>query len=57
MLGWALMFFIVALIAAAFGFFVLAGVAAMIAKVVFVLFIALLIVSGLSSALRGVPPV
>jgi len=56
-LGWALMFFIVALIAAAFGFFVLAGVAAMIAKVVFVLFIALLIVSALGSALRGVPPV
>jgi uncharacterized membrane protein YtjA (UPF0391 family) len=57
MLGWALLFVIVTLIAAAFGFFVLAGVAGMIAKVVFLLFIALLIVSGLSSALRGVPPV
>ena len=57
MLGWALTFFIVALVAVALGFFALAGLAAVIAKIVFFLFLALLIVGALGSALRGVPPV
>lgn len=57
MLAWALMFFLLALIAAWLGFFVLAGLAAVLAKIVFVLFLVVLIVSAFQSAIRGVPPV
>lgn len=39
MLSWALGFFIVAIVAAVFGFGALAGTAAWIAKVLFVLFL------------------
>ncbi len=44
MLWWALVFFIVAIVAAAFGFTGIAVGAAMIAKVLFFLFIVLFIV-------------
>jgi uncharacterized membrane protein YtjA (UPF0391 family) len=57
MLAWALLFFLMALVAAWLGFYVLAGLAAIIAKVVFVLFLVVLIVSAFQSAIRGVPPV
>lgn len=57
MLGWALMFLILALVAGVLGFFALAGAAAMIAKVLLVVFLALLIVSAFSGAFRGRPPV
>jgi len=53
MLGWALVFLIVALAAAYLGFFALAGMAAMIAKLLFVVFIVLLVVSFIARALRG----
>ena len=45
MLQWALMFLIVALVAGALGFFAVEGTAAWIAKVLFVLFIVLFLVS------------
>lgn len=57
MLAWALLFFLVALVAAWLGFYVLAGLAAVIAKIVFVLFLVVLIVGAFQSAIRGIPPV
>ena len=45
MLGWAIMFLIVALVAAVLGFGVIAGTAAMVAKVLFVVFLILFVVS------------
>jgi uncharacterized membrane protein YtjA (UPF0391 family) len=52
MLYYALMFLLVALIAAAVGFYALAGTAALIAKVLFVIFLVLFLVS----LLRGRRP-
>lgn len=57
MLGWALTFLIVAIVAAYLGFFALAGVAASIAKGVFLIFLALLILGAARQALQGRPPV
>ena len=57
MLGWALTFFILALVAAYMGFFAMAGLAASIAKLLLVVFVVLLIVSAFSGALRGRPPI
>ena len=57
MLGWALVFFVLALIAAYMGFFAMAGLAASIAKLLLVVFLVLLVVSAFSSALRGKPPI
>jgi uncharacterized membrane protein YtjA (UPF0391 family) len=45
MLRWALIFFVVALIAAVFGFFPLAVAAAGIAKILFFIFLVLFLVS------------
>ncbi len=45
MLWWALVFLIVAIIAAVFGFGVVAGTAAWIAKILFIIFVILLIAS------------
>jgi uncharacterized membrane protein YtjA (UPF0391 family) len=57
MLGWALTFLILALVAAYMGFFALAGLAASIAKLLLIVFVVLLIVSAFSGALRGRPPI
>ncbi|GGE41903.1 hypothetical protein GCM10011367_15720 [Marinicauda pacifica] len=57
MFGLALLFFVVALIAGAFGFFGLAGMAAVIAQWVFFIALALAVVSAIFQALRGDPPV
>ena len=56
MLGWALTFLILALVAGYMGFFGLAGLAATVAKLLLVVFLILLIVSAFSGALRGRPP-
>jgi uncharacterized membrane protein YtjA (UPF0391 family) len=48
MLSWAIMFLIIALIAGVLGFGVVAGTAAWIAKVCFVVFLVLFLVSLLS---------
>ena len=58
MLSWALVFLIIALIAAAFGFGGIAIAAAGIAKILFFLFLVLFVISlvmGLSNR-RGPPP-
>lgn len=57
MLGWALAFFILALVAVYMGFFGLAGMAASVAKLLLLVFLVLLIVSAFSGALRGRPRV
>lgn len=54
MLGWALTFLIVALIAAVLGFGVLAGTAMAIAKLLFIVFIVLFLISLVAPRLR--PP-
>ena len=55
MLGWALIFFPMALLAACPGAFGLAGMAAAIAKVLLVVFVILLTVSGVANAVRDRP--
>jgi uncharacterized membrane protein YtjA (UPF0391 family) len=57
MLGWALTFFIVALIAAALGFGGIAGASAGIAKLLFVIFLVLFVVALIARAVQGKPPV
>jgi len=52
MLGWALTFLIIALIAGVLGFGGIAGTAAGIAKILFFIFLALLVVSLLGHLLR-----
>lgn len=54
MLSWALMFFVVALIAAAFGFGGIAASAAGIARVLFFIFLVLFVVSLLTGLVH--PP-
>ena len=53
MLGWALTFAILSLVAGLLGFFALAGLAASIAKVLFLVFLVLLVASFGDVALRG----
>lgn len=53
MLGWALTFFILAIVAAAFGFGGIAGASAGIAQILFFIFLALVVVTFVARALRG----
>lgn len=57
MLGWALTFLVIALIAAAFGFGAIATASAGIAKIIFFVFLALFILAMVARAVRGKPPV
>jgi uncharacterized membrane protein YtjA (UPF0391 family) len=56
MLGWAATFFIIAIVAALFGFGGLAAGAAQIAQILFVIFLVLFVVSLIVSILRGRAP-
>ena len=56
MLGWAITFFIIAIIAAVFGFGGIAGAATGIAQFLFFVFVALLVISLVANALRGKAP-
>ena len=56
MLGWAITFLIVALIAAVLGFGGIAGTAMEAAKIVFFVAIALFLVSAVMGAVRGRSP-
>jgi len=56
MLGWALTFFILAVIAGLLGFFALAGLAAEIAKILLFAFLVLVVISVLGGAMRGRAP-
>ena len=57
MLSYALTFLIIALIDGALGFFAVAGIAATIAKILFVVFLVLFIVSLLTRGRSGPPAV
>lgn len=54
MLSWSLTFLIIALIAAALGFFAIAGTAASIAQILFVVFLVLFLVSLIGRGRKGV---
>ena len=56
MLGWAVLFLIIAFAAALFGFTGIAAAAAGIAKLIFFIFIALFLIALLFRAFRGQPP-
>lgn len=56
MLGWALAFFILAIVAAAFGFGGIAGASAGIAQILFFVFLGLLVLSFVARAVRGKSP-
>lgn len=53
MLGWALTFLVVALIAAVLGFTTIAGAAMGVAKILFFVFLVLLVVSFVIRAIQG----
>lgn len=53
MLGWALAFFILAIVAAAFGFGGIAGASAGIAQLLFFVFLALLVITFVARAVKG----
>ncbi len=57
MFGWAFAFAVIALIAAILGFGVLAGAAAMIAKWLFFIALALAVLAAVINAFKGRPPV
>jgi uncharacterized membrane protein YtjA (UPF0391 family) len=56
MLGWALTFLVIALIAAALGFGGIAGAAAGLAKIIFFIFLVLLLISLVMHVSRGSVP-
>lgn len=56
MLRWATAFFVLAIVAAAFGFGGIAGAATGIAKTLFFVFLIALIVLAIAHAVRGRPP-
>jgi uncharacterized membrane protein YtjA (UPF0391 family) len=57
MLGWALTFLVIAIIAALFGFGTVAGTSYTIAKVLFFLFLVLFVLSLIVGVVRRPPPV
>lgn len=57
MFGWAILFALIAVIAAVLGFGVLAGAAALIAKWLFFIALGLAVLAAVFNALRGRPPV
>jgi uncharacterized membrane protein YtjA (UPF0391 family) len=56
MLGWALTFLVIALIAAIFGFGGIAGFAVEIAKIIFFVAIILFVISAIFGFMRGRSP-
>lgn len=53
MLGWAVTFFVIALVAAVFGFGGIASASAGIAQILFFIFLALFVVTLVARILRG----
>jgi uncharacterized membrane protein YtjA (UPF0391 family) len=56
MLGWALAFLVIALVAALFGFGGIASASAGIAQILFFIFIALFVIALIARAVRGRSP-
>lgn len=57
MLGWAITFLIVAIIAGVFGFGGIASASVGIAQFLFFVFVALFVIAMVARAVRGKPPV
>ncbi|MFW6303158.1 MAG: DUF1328 domain-containing protein [Candidatus Sumerlaeota bacterium] len=57
MLRWAIIFFIIAVVAAIFGFGNIAAAATSIAKILFFIFLVLFLVALIAGLMRGRPPV
>ena len=57
MLGWAITFLAIALIAALFGFGGIASASAGIAQIIFFVFIALFVIAMIMRVVRGRPPI
>lgn len=57
MFGWALLFLIIAIVCAVLGFMTLAGAAATIAQILFVIALGLAVISAIFQAFRGRPPI
>ncbi len=57
MLGWALTFLVVALIAAVFGFGGIASASAGIAQILFFVFLLLFVIALVARAVKGKPPI
>ncbi|GJL96990.1 MAG: hypothetical protein DHS20C06_08070 [Hyphobacterium sp.] len=57
MLGYMILFVLLAIVAGYFGFFALAGIAAWVAKALFLVAILAIIIRGVGDAARGRPPV
>lgn len=55
MLYWAIVFFVIALVAALFGFGVIASAAAFIAKILFFVFLVLFVLALIAHVTRGHP--
>jgi uncharacterized membrane protein YtjA (UPF0391 family) len=53
LLGWALAFLVLAIIAAVFGFAILAAASAWIAKILFFIFIVVFVISLIAHLFRG----
>jgi uncharacterized membrane protein YtjA (UPF0391 family) len=56
MIGWAVFFLLLALVAAFFGFGGVAAISVDIAQILFVVFIVLFLISAVAAALRGKRP-
>lgn len=56
MLGWAITFLIIALIAGVLGFGGIAAASVEIAQIIFVVFLALFLIAAVVHALKGRPP-
>lgn len=56
MLGWAVTFLVIALIAAALGFGGIAGASVGIAKILFFVFIVLFVIAMIARAMKGKSP-
>lgn len=57
MLGWALTFLVVALIAGVLGFTTIAGASIAVAKILFMIFLVLFVVSLIMHLVRGRTPI
>jgi len=57
MLGWSVTFLVLALVSAYLGFFGLGGLAAVLVKLLLVVFLILLAASGLLGLIRDEPPI
>jgi len=53
MLSWALVFFLLAVVSGVLGFIALTGIAAQVAKILFLVFLALLVIHFAMRAVRG----